>query len=275
MSVRTLFALLALPALGVSATAGSWFNGFESDTVGWFTGTANDYGTIDRVSSGTGGVPASTGSFYAQITGAPGDEIINGQPTNTGPYTWWGGNSSAFPSGGFTNSLDIYLNMSVGSPDDTRFIFSSSINDQTGGYLNEYYFIGGYYGGNQFVIAANDSASDQDPRTNPMPLTLTTSGWYTFQYQFFDSGGNLAVDMSVLNAQGDRLQIWNIRSPQYNLATQVGGNGYGWFVTEDFPTLAIDNSQQQFAPEPATFGVLGLGAAVLAWKAARRAHFSR
>jgi hypothetical protein len=45
-----------------------------------------------------------------------------------------------------------------------------------------------------------------------------------------------------------------------SLATQVGGNGYGWFVTESFPTLAIDNSEI-FTPEPGTLGLLALGLA--------------
>jgi PEP-CTERM motif len=268
MSPRRLVVLFALPALSFGATVGCWSNGFEDDTSGWFTGTNNSYGTITQAASGTGGIPAATGNYFALLTGAPGSEVINGHATNTGAYTWWGGNASVFPASGFTTSLDIYLNTAGGYPSDTRFIFSSSINDQTGSYLNEYFFIGGYYGGNQFVIAANDSAS---PRTNPINLTLTASGWYTFQYQFFDLAGNLAVDMNVLDAKGNRLQTWNIRDKNYDIASQVGGNGYGWFVTEDFPTLAIDNSELS-TPEPATLGFLGLGVAGICVKAIRRAR---
>jgi hypothetical protein len=259
MFFSRLLVLLAIPALSFSATVGCWSNDFETDTSGWFTGTNHAYGDITRVASGTNGIPAAGGGFYAQLTGAPGDEFINGVQTNTSAYTWWSGNSAIFPASGFTTSLDIFLDTNGSFPSDTRFIFSDSINDQTGNYLNEYFFIGGYYPGpNRFVIAANDSNSAQDPRTNPTNLLITDAGWYTFQYHFFNNSGNLGVDMSVLNAQGGRLQTWNITQPPLSLATQVGGNGYGWFVTESFPTLAIDNSEI-FTPEPATLGLLTLG----------------
>src|SRR5437879_3705984 len=83
--LTTLMLAVASPA---SAT---FFQGFETDANGWFNAT--------RVSSGTHGVPSKTGAFHAE------------DPTNGGSFTRWGGYSKTFPPGGYTTSVDIYLDI--------------------------------------------------------------------------------------------------------------------------------------------------------------------
>jgi hypothetical protein len=67
-------ALAVLFAMGATAAAdappGPYFNGFETDTAGWFD---NSGGTITRVPSGdtstmyASGVAAATGNYYARL----------------------------------------------------------------------------------------------------------------------------------------------------------------------------------------------------------------
>jgi len=74
------------------------------------------------------------------------------------------------------------------------------------------------------------------------PLTISASGWYTFEHIFYDDGtGVLAVDMRVLNDSGDVLNIWTLSNPADLIATIVGGNRYGWFATNGVAVLSIDN----------------------------------
>ena len=57
------------PAASAAAPPGPYFNGFETDTAGWFPQSG---GTIARVPSGSSstyanGVLAATGSYYARL----------------------------------------------------------------------------------------------------------------------------------------------------------------------------------------------------------------
>ena len=44
----------------------------------------------------------------------------------------------------------------------------------------------------------------------------------------------------------------------------VGGNRYGWFDYNQFPTLAFDNASLTIVPEPTGITLLGLGAGLAA-----------
>jgi hypothetical protein len=121
------FALAIAPS--AAASTPSFFQGFETDNSDWFPPT-----DVVRVASGspsssynTGstsayadGVLAATGDFNARITSAVSsgscrlDPLAGGGPALQcdGPYTDWGlhfSNAQAFPTGGFTTQVDIYL----------------------------------------------------------------------------------------------------------------------------------------------------------------------
>ena len=51
---------------------------------------------------------------------------------------------------------------------------------------------------------------------------------------FKNDGGVLAVDMSVLDAEGTVLGTWTRSDPSDIIGTTVGGNRYGWLVNNDF-----------------------------------------
>src|SRR2546430_17075241 len=102
--------------LGAASPAVATFSqGFETDTAGWFS--------VTRVPSGMHGVPSATGTHHAEDS------------SGGGAFTRWGGYSATFPVGGYTTSVDVYLDISPpymnGSllpyPNDTRFDWSSAI----------------------------------------------------------------------------------------------------------------------------------------------------
>jgi hypothetical protein len=126
-----LFALSVTPLIAHASTP-SFFNGFETDTNGWF---ASGAASVNRVASGSpstsynvgttavyaNGVASATGDYNARVTSKVSTGNCHLEPSGSGPpgalrcsgpYTDWGlgfTNAQAFPSGGFTTSLDIYL----------------------------------------------------------------------------------------------------------------------------------------------------------------------
>jgi hypothetical protein len=252
--LTTLMLAVATPA---SAT---FFQGFETDTSGWFGAT--------RVSSGTHGVPSKTGAFHAE------------DPFNGGSFTRWGGYSKTFPPGGYTTSVDIYLDIQpfymsdssitslVPYPNDTRFDWTSAVSTPTCAHRRDFVFNAGFYtdtdltgSGPRFVISAsNNTGRGNSFPKNPgrMPYTISLEGWYTFEHRFRDNGsGILAVDLTIKNSLGVPLMMWTLSTPTDVIGTTVGGNRYGWFATNEFnPALAFDNSAlvgfQDFCTPPAS-----------------------
>jgi hypothetical protein len=229
--------LLLLAAHPASAT---FFQGFETDTSGWFG--------ANQVMTGTHGVVSKTGAFHAEDGG--------------GAFTRWGGYSKTFPPGGYTTSLDIYLDISppymTGSltpyANDTRFDWTSAISTPNCAHRRDFVFNAGFYtdtdatgAGPRFVISASNNAgrSGAFPK-NPgrMPYAISVEGWYTFEHRFRDNGfGVLAVDLTIKNAAGVALMTWTLSDSSDVIGSTVGGNRYGWFALDEFPTgLAFDNS---------------------------------
>src|SRR6266849_6526673 len=129
------------------APPGPYFNGFETDTASWFNLSG---ATITRVPSGSSstyanGVAAASGSYYARlgIDPSPDSCVFGGgtAPIFYGPYTKWGGYSSIFPPGGYSTGVDIYLDVPYAqSHPDTRFDWSSAINDASGNFRRDFVF---------------------------------------------------------------------------------------------------------------------------------------
>jgi len=222
----------------VSALAATYyFQGFETDTYDW--------SGVTRVPSGTSGVTSAAGDFHAQtaFVAAPG----------TSPaFTQFGGYETTFPTGGYTTSVDVYLNVSAGAANDTRFDWSSAINNPSGNHRRDFVFNGGFYNdtdatgsGNRFVITASNNATrsgafPKNPARDRLAITLT--GWYTFEHHFENNGsGVLTVTMTISDADGAVLNTWTLSDPTDVIGTSVGGHRYGWFAIQEFPFLAIDN----------------------------------
>jgi hypothetical protein len=227
--------VLALAGVASAATPAPFFNGFETDTNGWF-------GNVTRVASGTNGIDSASGSFHAEA----GDNSA---------FTQWGGYTDEFPANGYTTALDVYLDPGAGAANDTRFDWTSAVNDPNGNHRRDFVFNGGFYddatgpgaGQSRFVFSASNNAgrANSFPK-NPGrdPIAITDAGWYTFQHDFRDNGsGVLAVDLSIRDANGTVLKTWTLSDPTDVIGTTVGGNRYGWFAQNEFDFLAMDNSR--------------------------------
>jgi hypothetical protein len=226
-------------AITTAFAATSFSQGFETDTADWQS--------VTRVASGTNGVPSADGAFHAEA--------------GSGAFTRFGGYEMAFPSGGYTTSLDFYLDVDAGLANDTRFDWSSAINTPAGAHQRDFVFNAGFYNdsdvtgsGPRFVISASNNAGRANafPK-NPArdPFTITETGWYTFQHSFYSDGGVLAVDLSILDADGNVLHTWTLSDPTDVIGTTVGGHRYGWIVFHELPFLAIDNTSLVSISEPA------------------------
>ena len=180
---KTCLVAAGLILAAVSMAFAAFFQGFETDTTGWTGAT--------RVPSGTHGVPSKTGAFHAE------DQNLSGST-----FTQWGGYGKTFPPGGYTTTVDVYLDISppymTGSlmpyPNDTRFDWSSAVNTPQCAHRRDFVFNAGFYtdtditgAGPRFVISASNNAtrSGAFPK-NPdrMPYTINVEGWYTFEHRF-------------------------------------------------------------------------------------------
>jgi hypothetical protein len=93
-----------------------------------------------------------------------------------------------------------------------------------------------------FVMSASNNAGGWPANPGRDPFTITTSGWYTLQHDFYDAGGGvLAVDMSVLDAGGAVLKSWTLSDPADVIGVTVGGNRYGWWATNQLGSILVDN----------------------------------
>jgi hypothetical protein len=76
--------------------------------------------------------------------------------------------------------------------------------------------------------------------------------------------------MKLLDSSDNVLHTWTLSDPTDVIGATVGGNRYGWFVNQEFSSLAFDESSLVNLPEPASIGALILGGMVLAGRRRRR-----
>jgi hypothetical protein len=249
--------------LTTSANAATIYsNGFETDISGWDAfGVGYD---PTRVASGTNGITSASGSFHAEST-------ASGSAGNWGGYNYGAGNAVSTVFQEYTTSIDIYLDVAGGWANDTRFDFSSAINNSSGTHLRDFIFNAGFYndatgpGANtdRFVISASNNSQPGDAYAkNPgmNPIAIDTTGWYTFEHRFYDNAGVLAVDMSIFDSSNSLVNMWTL-SNAADLISGVGGNRYGWFDYNQFSVLAFDNASLSVnaVPVPAAIWLFGSG----------------
>ena len=224
-------ALVALAGLvsGTAATAATpspFFNGFETDTSGWS-------GDIERVSSGTNGVPSADGAYHAEIG-------------NGGAFTQWGAYTDEFPANGYTTSIDIYFDLDECPANDTRYDWSSAVSTPANTHRRDFVFNIGCFtdDGDYAVLSASNNALGWPKNPTRDPFRIDVEGWYTLEHRFEDNGsGILTVDMSILDAGGNVLHTWTLSDPSDVIGTTVGGNRYGWLLPNSLPFVAVDNSR--------------------------------
>ena len=248
-----LVALLATTA-GTSAAQTIYSNGFETNSNDWDA-------LATRVASGHNGVTSASGGFHA---------VGSTTFSRWGGYNFGAGNAVPTAFQPYVTSLDIYLDVNGAFANDTRFDFTSAINNAAGTHLRDFAFNGGFYtdatgpgaGTSRFVFSAsnNTGRANSSPK-NPArdPFAIGSTGWYTFQHAFSNVGGVLMVDMGIFDDGGNLLHSWALGG---DAIAGVGGNRYGWFATNEFQSLAFDNASLTLAttvPEPGAFLLVGAG----------------
>ncbi|WP_286269177.1 PEP-CTERM sorting domain-containing protein [Thalassotalea hakodatensis] len=232
------FKKILTTSLLVLASTGATANVIYQET---FDGNGNTWNTVDN--SADVGVTNNSGAIYTQF----------------------GGYSDTFGNG-FTTSLDIYLDIDAWDIGQ-GFDFTSAVNDQAGNHRRDFIFHAGKTANNGFVI---NSSNNTDFIYNEYKLisdnsffTVGSSGWYTFEHNFYDLNGFLAVDFNVYDNNQGLLFSETRSSTADDIATTIGGNRYGWFTYTN-NNLTIDNATLTRAdlaadiPEPSTLALLAL-----------------
>ena len=218
----TVFA--SVPPTPVQMT--SYKNGFETDTHDW-------NGTIDRVASGTGGIDAASGDFYAQV--------------GEGANTYWGNSgSNVFPDNGYTTEVDLYLDMAqADGASAKRISWNGGISDAQAQNLEEtaIFFQTDPNNANQWQVNFRITG----PFKSSPWTQITETGWYTLQHHYREgTDGYLYIDMAVLDAEENVISAATYGGAEYGhvVDTEVGGADYGWFPATytDFATVSADNA---------------------------------
>lgn len=155
---------------------------------------------------------------------------------------------STWPENGYSTEIDIYLDMNLADGMvSNQFQWNSAINDTTGSFLEEAFFqartdpsTAGQW--NVRVAIVGPDGFDPQPWIN-----VTETGWYTFRHTFSeDENGLLEITLELINQSGDIVISHTFGGySEYVVdggSGNVGGNRYGWFSTNDFTDLPIDNA---------------------------------
>jgi hypothetical protein len=230
----TLAATVLTMTASAAAPPAPYTNGVENaaDAVSADDGTKDALFGVTRVPSGTYGIASASGGYHALAA------------VDSGAFTRYGGYSSVFPAGGYTTSADLYLDTAESLPGaDLRFDWSSAISKSDGSHLRDFVFSVGTNGTGGYVMSASNNAPGWPANPGRAPYTINQSGWYTFQHHFYNNNGVLAAEMTVRH-QDDAtpLATWTLSDPSDTIGSNgtVGGNRYGWLVTNQLP-LALDN----------------------------------
>jgi hypothetical protein len=227
-----------------AAGAVIYSNGFENDLTDWdaFGGIFN----ATRVASGTHGIVSAAGGFHAENSPC-------GAASRWGGYNFGAGNAVPTVFQDYTTSVAIYLDVTGGWTNNTRFDFDSAINNAAGTFQRDFIFNAGFFddadgspgsGTARFVISASHTGQPGCTcAKNPAnaPIAIATAGWFTFEHHFHSRAGLLAVDMSIFDAARTLVKTWKLRTT--DLISATGGNCYGWFNYNQFPVLAFDNAE--------------------------------
>jgi hypothetical protein len=233
-------------------------------------GAANDYGTIDRVSSqfsngGYGNYAPATkalvGKSMALVTGT-GDEnqkagcpgttsTSNPGETCTGPFALFGTGAAAgienvFPKDGFTVTDDLYLSPTTAGPAGSLVDDDVELNASTG-----------KYGIDNIITACAEPTSPGASTLgftvnfgngSPGPCTgtpvITTDGWYRFVFVFSNVDGKAYLTETVRDeptaavvATSGALAVGGTAKA----ITAWGGPGYFWLPSQDMSGLPLAN----------------------------------
>lgn len=238
----------AVPAEPIASSV--WDQGFEADADGWFDADDAWYGTVARVSSGTGGIGSATGAWHAVLEG----------DADSGPFSRFDGYRDTWP-GTWTAEIDVWLDPSW--PTSTGFDYSVAASGSDGDHQRDFIFHVNHDASSGKLLVAGSNNTNFAPREDLESINhyeVTQAGWYTLQHVFRDQGGALAVDLNLLDEDGNVLWTETRFNAADLIPTEVGGNRYAWFTFISVQGgIAVDDHQLFVPVTPtiagkATFG---------------------
>src|SRR5690606_9037992 len=206
----------------------------NTNTQGW-----TEYSSaINVVSSGTNGINSPSGSNHAIF------DATNSSTSSTGTFSRLGGYSTSFGEG-FTGSIKVFIDLNDPAVAANTYGWDATLaaSRQNGAHLRDFIFHAATNGTGDVVISGSNNTSGS-PQISGDSYSITTSGWYTFEWDFRDAGdGSLAVDLKLLDNSGTLLFTETRNNPGDDIATTVGGNRYLWFTFLNVDNLAVDDVQ--------------------------------
>lgn len=216
-----------------------YFNGFEINTSGWLPWG----GSVTRVSSGTNGVASADGGWHA--------EIVVGPTNGDGAFTRFGGYSSVFPAGGFSQLVDVYIDPAMGNIGE-GWALDNALNGDDGVW-EEAGGVGALKAtdGNWWLAADGDGGGYPGPSTGGVGLMIDTAGWYTIESQWVENTADpTKIDRNTFIYDSSGNLLYSHSNPQQVALADAGGHRYGWFLDPNGPdwppiqfALPIDNSR--------------------------------
>ena len=181
-----------------------------------------------------------TTDWSAQVT----HNSTDGTATaSQGAFSRFGMYRSTFP-GDYVAELDVYLDPSAGWTVGQGFEYTVASSNSSGGHLRDFVFhiaqtaTGLRVNGDNNVYGAGGNTFVAQSGTQ-----ITAAGWYTMQHTFYNDSGVLAVDLKLLDSNGN-VVFQTTRSNPLDTMSLVGGNRYAWFATNNAPGgVEIDNQE--------------------------------
>lgn len=155
--------------------------------------------------------------------------------------TKYAGYANGFPKNGYSASADFYLGADAANG---QFTWSHAVNNTKGDHRRDFVFVAGANGSGKWTVGASTGVNTSgNTAYGEAPISVTKSGWYTFRHTLYAGAHNLLyVDLDVLNAAGNVVGSWTLGGEAGDsIPGVVGGNRYGWLVTNTYAGLPIDN----------------------------------
>lgn len=231
-------ALMLVGTAGAASAVTSWNQGFESDASGWQDSSSDWYGTIERVASGTDGVTSATGGYHA---------LVNGD-ADSGPFSRFAGFSDTW-DGAYIAEVAVYLDPAW--TDGTGFDYSVAASGSDGAHQRDFIFHVTKDSSTGDLLVGGSNNTNFAPREDLEEINhhvVAEAGWYTLQHSFYEKDGALAVDLNLLDADGELLWKETRFTAADTIPGEVGGNRYAWFTFSTVPDLPIDNHKLYNTP---------------------------
>jgi len=200
-----------------------YVDGFETDDSGWIDKNSGWNGTAAMVASGTNGITSAAGGFHGLFEG---DEFTAPRSIFDGLGNLWQGN--------WTAEIDVYFDPSWAT--STGFEYTvEALGPNSGQILNFVFHVNKDAStGNLLVGASTDQTLlffgelPREDLENGKNFVVTIAGWYKLQHVFYENGGNLSVDLNLLDGSGSILFTETFNTTNA-IGGQTGSNNYSWF----------------------------------------------